>query len=98
MAKLALEATVVPFLNDMPQTLLATDLAVCRAGGTTLAELAAAGVPAILLPYPQATDDHQAANARHFAAGGGCITIDAERCAGRLDDSAGRQPPLFVGQ
>jgi len=83
--KLALEATVVPFLSDMPQALAATDLAICRAGGTTLAELAATGVPAVLLPYPHATDAHQAANARHFAAAGGCITIDPAEMTGRLD-------------
>ena len=83
--KLALEAAVVPFIDDMPQTLAATDLAICRAGGTTLAELAAAGVPAVLLPYPHAADDHQAANARHFAAGGGCVTIDSREVTGRLD-------------
>ena len=83
--KLALEATVVPFVNDMPQVLAATDLAICRAGGTTLAELAATGVPAVLLPYPHATDLHQAANARHFAAAGGCITIDPREVTGRLD-------------
>jgi UDP-N-acetylglucosamine--N-acetylmuramyl-(pentapeptide) pyrophosphoryl-undecaprenol N-acetylglucosamine transferase len=84
-AKLALEAAVVPFINDMPQTLAATDLAICRAGGTTLAELAAAGVPAVLLPYPHAADDHQAANARHFASAGGCVTIDSRAAPDRLD-------------
>jgi UDP-N-acetylglucosamine--N-acetylmuramyl-(pentapeptide) pyrophosphoryl-undecaprenol N-acetylglucosamine transferase len=84
--KLALQATVVPFLPNMPALLAATDLAVCRAGGTTLAELAAAGVPAVLLPYPQATDDHQLANARLYAANGGCVTIDERDASGRLDD------------
>jgi UDP-N-acetylglucosamine--N-acetylmuramyl-(pentapeptide) pyrophosphoryl-undecaprenol N-acetylglucosamine transferase len=83
--KLALDATVVPFLDDMPQTLAATDLAICRAGGTTLAELAATGVPAVLLPYPHAADDHQSANARHFSDGGGCVTIDTREVLGRLD-------------
>jgi UDP-N-acetylglucosamine--N-acetylmuramyl-(pentapeptide) pyrophosphoryl-undecaprenol N-acetylglucosamine transferase len=85
-AKLDVAATVTPFLGDMPAVLAASDLAICRAGGTTLAELAAAGVPAVLLPYPHATDNHQAANARHFAAGGGCVTIDERDVAGRLDD------------
>lgn len=85
-AKLDLPAVVVPFLGNMPKVLSATDLAICRAGGTTLAELAAAGVPAVLLPYPHATDDHQAANALHYAAGGGCVTIDERAAAGRLDD------------
>ncbi len=85
-AKLGLAATVLPFVADMPAALAATDLAVCRSGGTTLAELAVAGVPALLLPYPHATDDHQTANAQVFAAGGGCITIDARELPGRLDD------------
>jgi UDP-N-acetylglucosamine--N-acetylmuramyl-(pentapeptide) pyrophosphoryl-undecaprenol N-acetylglucosamine transferase len=84
--KFDLPATVVPFLADMPAVLAATDLAVCRAGGTTLAELAATGVPAVLLPYPHATDDHQAANAAQFAASGGCMTIDERAVQGRLDD------------
>jgi len=85
-AKLDLPARVVPFIGDMPATLAAADLAVCRAGGTSLAELAVAGVPAILLPYPHATDDHQAANARAYSMGGGCVTIDERAVAGRLDD------------
>jgi len=84
--KFALKATAVPFLSDMPEVLGGTDLAICRAGGTTLAELATAGVPAIVVPYPHATDDHQLANARHFAVGGGCVTIDERGAQGRLDD------------
>jgi UDP-N-acetylglucosamine--N-acetylmuramyl-(pentapeptide) pyrophosphoryl-undecaprenol N-acetylglucosamine transferase len=84
--KFDLPATVVPFIGDMPSTLHATSLAICRAGGTTLAELAAAGVPAVLLPYPAATDNHQAANARLFSEGRGCVTIDEREISDRLDD------------
>jgi UDP-N-acetylglucosamine--N-acetylmuramyl-(pentapeptide) pyrophosphoryl-undecaprenol N-acetylglucosamine transferase len=84
--KFDLPAAVVPFVGDMPGTLSETDLAVCRAGGTTLAELSVMGVPAVLLPYPHAADDHQAANARHFSAGGGCVTIDEREISDRLDD------------
>jgi len=58
--------------------LAAADLAVSRAGGTVW-ELAAAGTPAILVPYPYATADHQTLNARHFEHGGGAIVVpDAE--------------------
>ena len=84
--KFDLPATVVPFIEDMPAMLRTTDLAVCRAGGTTLAELSATGVPSVLLPYPHATDDHQLANARAFSAGGGCVTIDEREISDRLDD------------
>ena len=72
----------------MPQTdhfgdvLAAADVAVSRAGGTVW-ELAAAGTPSILVPYPHATADHQTLNARHFERGGGAIVVpDAEiaRC------------------
>ncbi len=55
--------------------LAASDLAISRAGGTVW-ELAAAGTPAILVPYPHATADHQTLNARHFEAGGGAIVVD----------------------
>jgi UDP-N-acetylglucosamine--N-acetylmuramyl-(pentapeptide) pyrophosphoryl-undecaprenol N-acetylglucosamine transferase len=84
--KFDLPAEVVPFFGDMPTVLANTALAICRAGGTTLAELAAVGVPAILLPYPHATDDHQAANAKCFSTGGGCVTIDERLVADRLDN------------
>jgi UDP-N-acetylglucosamine--N-acetylmuramyl-(pentapeptide) pyrophosphoryl-undecaprenol N-acetylglucosamine transferase len=55
--------------------LAAADLAISRAGGTVW-ELAAAGTPAILVPYPHATADHQTLNARYFADGGGAVIVD----------------------
>lgn len=84
--KLDLPALVAPFFGDMPAVLASTDLAICRAGGTTLAELSAAGTPTVLVPYPHATDDHQAANARYYTVGGGSVTIDQRAVVGRLDD------------
>lgn len=69
---------VIEATDDFGELLRAVDLAVSRAGGTVW-ELAAAGTPAILVPYPYATADHQTANARHFERGGGAIVVpDAE--------------------
>lgn len=62
------------------EALAAPDLAISRAGGTVW-ELAAAGTPAILVPYPHATSDHQALNARHFERGGGAIVVREEELA-----------------
>ena len=61
--KAGLQADVEPFLYDMGRQLGQADIVVCRAGATTLAEIAAAGTPAILIPLPTATDDHQRRNA-----------------------------------
>jgi UDP-N-acetylglucosamine--N-acetylmuramyl-(pentapeptide) pyrophosphoryl-undecaprenol N-acetylglucosamine transferase len=100
---LGLRAEVVGFLADVPGTLVEADLAVCRSGGTTLAELAAAGVPALLVPYPHAADDHQRRNAEVFAAVGACRVLDerggpgslGQRMAGELgellSDASGRR-------
>lgn len=63
-------AEVRSFFTDVPERLARAHLAICRAGASTVAELAAAGRPAYLVPYPHATDDHQLANARAFAAAG----------------------------
>ena len=60
--------------------LAAADLALSRAGGTVW-ELAAAGTPSILVPYPHATADHQASNARYFADGGGAVVVDQAELA-----------------
>ncbi len=68
-------AHVAPFLDDMPRRLAEADLVVARAGATTLAELAAAGRPAILVPYPHAADDHQRLNAEAVAEAGAAVWI-----------------------
>jgi UDP-N-acetylglucosamine--N-acetylmuramyl-(pentapeptide) pyrophosphoryl-undecaprenol N-acetylglucosamine transferase len=60
--------------------LAAADLAISRAGGTVW-ELAAVGTPAILVPYPHATADHQTLNARYFEAGGGAVVVDQSELA-----------------
>ena len=84
--KLGIHATVLPFIENMPLVLRASHLAVSRAGGTTLAELAASGVPAILLPFPHASDDHQRKNAEVFAAAGAAKALDERALVGRLDN------------
>ena len=65
---------LVPSTNEFGAALAAADLAISRAGGTVW-ELAAAGTPAILVPYPHATADHQTLNARHFERGGGAVLV-----------------------
>jgi UDP-N-acetylglucosamine--N-acetylmuramyl-(pentapeptide) pyrophosphoryl-undecaprenol N-acetylglucosamine transferase len=65
---------LLPQTDHFGEALAAADLAVSRAGGTVW-ELAAAGTPAILVPYPHATADHQTLNARHFERGGGAELV-----------------------
>lgn len=60
-------ALVSPFLNDMAKVLSQSTLVISRAGATTLAELAIAGLPAILVPYPNSVRDHQEQNARYYS-------------------------------
>jgi UDP-N-acetylglucosamine--N-acetylmuramyl-(pentapeptide) pyrophosphoryl-undecaprenol N-acetylglucosamine transferase len=95
--KLDIDATVSSFVADMPAALLGSDLAICRAGGTTLAELAAAAVPCVLLPYPHAADDHQNKNAQVFAAAGGAVLLDERTVSGRLDDQLAEAVGRLVG-
>ena len=77
-----LKATVEPFLYDMGRQLADADLIVCRAGATTLAELAAAGKPAILIPLPTATDDHQRKNAEALVAAGAAEMLIEREASG----------------
>jgi UDP-N-acetylglucosamine--N-acetylmuramyl-(pentapeptide) pyrophosphoryl-undecaprenol N-acetylglucosamine transferase len=72
-----LRAEVVAFEPDMPARYAWADLALCRAGALTVAELALAGLPALLIPYPYAADDHQLANARALADAGAARVLDA---------------------
>jgi UDP-N-acetylglucosamine--N-acetylmuramyl-(pentapeptide) pyrophosphoryl-undecaprenol N-acetylglucosamine transferase len=74
-----------PFFSDMPRRLATAHLVVARAGASTLAELACAGRPALLVPLPSAIDDHQAANARALAAAGAALVLpQAEMTVARL--------------
>jgi UDP-N-acetylglucosamine--N-acetylmuramyl-(pentapeptide) pyrophosphoryl-undecaprenol N-acetylglucosamine transferase len=63
------------FVEDMAERYAEADLLVCRAGASTIAELAAAGVPALLVPFPYAVDDHQTTNARFLSERGGAVLI-----------------------
>jgi UDP-N-acetylglucosamine--N-acetylmuramyl-(pentapeptide) pyrophosphoryl-undecaprenol N-acetylglucosamine transferase len=66
---------VTPFIEDMFEAYAITDFAVCRAGAMTLSELAAAGVPAILVPYPYAAADHQVKNAQALEERGAAFMV-----------------------
>ncbi len=77
--KAAIAADLAAFIEDVPALLGAAHLVISRAGASTVSELAVAGRPAILVPYPHATDDHQTANARALAgAGGGWLMPQAK--------------------
>jgi UDP-N-acetylglucosamine--N-acetylmuramyl-(pentapeptide) pyrophosphoryl-undecaprenol N-acetylglucosamine transferase len=80
-----LPADVEPFLYDMGAHIGQADLIVCRAGATTLAEITAAGKPAILIPLPTATDDHQRRNAEALAGSGAAeVLLQQEMTGGTL--------------
>jgi UDP-N-acetylglucosamine--N-acetylmuramyl-(pentapeptide) pyrophosphoryl-undecaprenol N-acetylglucosamine transferase len=66
---------LLPFVDDFGAAVGSADLVVSRAGGAVW-EIAAAGKPAVLVPYPHATSDHQRANARYFADAGGAVIVD----------------------
>lgn len=68
-------AQVVPFIADMAEAYGWADLVVCRAGALTIAELAAAGCAALLVPYPHAVDDHQTRNAEWLVRVGGALRV-----------------------
>ncbi|MBK9594349.1 MAG: undecaprenyldiphospho-muramoylpentapeptide beta-N-acetylglucosaminyltransferase [Rhodocyclales bacterium] len=74
-AAAGVEAQLLPFIDDMAARYAAADLVVCRAGALTIAELAAAGVASVLVPFPQAVDDHQTGNARFLSEAGAAILL-----------------------
>lgn len=71
----SIEAKVEPFLEQIDQAYAWADVVICRAGALTVSELAAAGLPAILVPYPYAVDDHQTANGRYLTEAGAAVLI-----------------------
>ena len=74
-----IKADVDVFFDDLPVRLKVAHLVVCRAGASTLAELTAAGRPAIIFPYPYATDDHQTINSRTLEEAGSAIVLREEQ-------------------
>jgi UDP-N-acetylglucosamine--N-acetylmuramyl-(pentapeptide) pyrophosphoryl-undecaprenol N-acetylglucosamine transferase len=89
-------AEVFKFIEDMPAAFARADLVVCRSGASTVAEIAAAGKPAIFVPFPRAADDHQRVNAEALAREGAAVVVEelkldglwlAETIAALLGDS-----------
>jgi UDP-N-acetylglucosamine--N-acetylmuramyl-(pentapeptide) pyrophosphoryl-undecaprenol N-acetylglucosamine transferase len=90
---------IVPFVQDMGGAYAASDLVLGRAGATTLAELAAAGIPSILVPFPFAAKDHQTTNAMRLEAEGAARVIaerdlDAAQLAGTIRELLGNRELL----
>jgi UDP-N-acetylglucosamine--N-acetylmuramyl-(pentapeptide) pyrophosphoryl-undecaprenol N-acetylglucosamine transferase len=74
-AAAGVEARCVAFIDDMAGAYEWADLVLCRSGALTVAELAAAGVASILVPFPHAVDDHQTGNAKFLSTSGGAILL-----------------------
>lgn len=77
-----LKAEIVRFIDDMPACFARSDLIISRSGASTVAEIAAAGRPAILIPFPHATDDHQRRNALVLARRGAVLVLEEEQSSG----------------
>jgi UDP-N-acetylglucosamine--N-acetylmuramyl-(pentapeptide) pyrophosphoryl-undecaprenol N-acetylglucosamine transferase len=77
------DGEVMPFIADMPGAFAQADLIVCRAGAGAVAELAAAGKPSILVPFPFAADQHQLKNARAFVRAGAAVLVEDRYMSGR---------------
>jgi UDP-N-acetylglucosamine--N-acetylmuramyl-(pentapeptide) pyrophosphoryl-undecaprenol N-acetylglucosamine transferase len=93
-AALNIPAELLTYIEDMPDKLAEAHLVIARAGASTIAELTAAGRPAILIPLPIATDDHQTVNAREMAKAGGARMIPQDEfipevLAAQIDAVAG---------
>ena len=86
-ASASVAAEVTPFIDDMVAAYRAADVVICRAGATSCSEIAALGVPAIFIPFPQAADDHQTTNAKDMTdRGAGVLLPQSEMTATRLAD------------
>ena len=75
-------AQVFKFIEDMPRAFASADLVVCRSGASTVAEIAAAGKPAVFVPFPRAADDHQRVNAEALAKYGAAVVVEESKLEG----------------
>jgi UDP-N-acetylglucosamine--N-acetylmuramyl-(pentapeptide) pyrophosphoryl-undecaprenol N-acetylglucosamine transferase len=90
-ASSGIEGEVLPFISDMPAAFAAADLVVCRSGAGAVSELAAAGRPSILVPFPYAADNHQTRNAQAMERGGASRLVrDAEMTGEKLFETVSR--------
>ena len=100
-ARVGVEADVVAFIDDMAAAYAEADLAVCRAGALTLAELSAAGLGAVLVPFPHAVDDHQTRNAEVLVEVGAAEVmqekdLNVQVLAQRLESLLGNRADLLA--
>ena len=89
-AAAGVDADIQPFIGDMAEAYAWADLVVCRSGALTVAELAAAGVASVLVPFAHAVDDHQTRNAEYLSDAGAAIilpqtTLDSQILATALE-------------
>ncbi len=94
---------VVPFIDNMADAYAQSDLIICRAGALTVSEVAAAGLPAVFVPLPQAVDDHQTANARYLSDSGAALlcpqaTLTPEHLAEQLRPLLNRATLLVMAE
>jgi UDP-N-acetylglucosamine--N-acetylmuramyl-(pentapeptide) pyrophosphoryl-undecaprenol N-acetylglucosamine transferase len=75
-------AEVFKFIEDMPAAFAQADLVVCRSGASTVAEITAAGKPAIFVPFPRAADDHQRVNAEVLERAGAAVVVEELKLEG----------------
>jgi UDP-N-acetylglucosamine--N-acetylmuramyl-(pentapeptide) pyrophosphoryl-undecaprenol N-acetylglucosamine transferase len=71
-----LSAEIAPFITDMPTVFARADLLLCRSGASTVAEITAAGKPAVFVPFPRAADDHQRVNAQALERAGAAVVVE----------------------
>jgi UDP-N-acetylglucosamine--N-acetylmuramyl-(pentapeptide) pyrophosphoryl-undecaprenol N-acetylglucosamine transferase len=100
-AEAGVQAHIVPFIEDMAGAYAWADLAVCRAGALTVAELTAAGLGAMLVPFPHAVDDHQTRNGQALVAAGAAelvqeAALDVSALAQRLHALLGDRAQLLA--
>jgi len=80
--RLGESAEVFKFIEDMPAAFARADVVVCRSGASTVAEIAAAGKPAVFVPFPRAADDHQRVNAEALAKHGAAVVVEESKLEG----------------
>lgn len=96
--RLGVPAEVSPFIHDMPGAFARADLVICRSGASTVAEITAAGKPAIFVPFPRAADDHQRRNAEALSTRNAAVLIQESELTPQLLAETAAQMLNFPGR